>query len=252
MWMNVRPLPVLALIALCSIAGCARDECDYGEDHCEGTERLHCEETSCHTPDCAKHLQWSYEPCAVACVEQPSTEPFCAVSDEPDPRCGEHEQGSGSDQGYCDGAVAVACWFGFAKSHTDCRDSGNECAVDPWGSATCVVSATPDPRCDAVAQATAGRDLCDGSQLLSCAGSYVQSVRECPNACVSTRPGWAFCAASTEPDPRCEDDGEGPRPRPMCSDDTQGRCTEAFLVCPADQPVAVVGDAGARDASSSP
>ena len=177
----------------------------------------------------------------MACVEPEDSRahPFCAMSAEPDPNCA---FGRGA---YCDGTELVSCYEGYTSSRIDCADDGNMCIVDDWGTPLCAINSAKDPGCREL-DGVAGNTYCDGLTLITCHGYYVGSVDSCEVACVTARPGWSFCSASSEPDPGCEADA--PRPALTCPDGSRGVCASGYLECEprASDPDA---DAGAPDAA---
>lgn len=184
----------MGAVALLLAGSCVHghDECDYGDDHCDGSNLVTCE-PPCAEVGCGR--SWRTQPCGGACVSPLPHQPLCVLSTQPDPRC----EGV---VGYCDGDSPVACNSGFATSRIDCAEQQLHCAPLPHGGAQCALSGAPDPRCipDVVDQI----QVCDGSMLLTCREGYLFRVEACRRVCVAPNPGYAFCALSSEPDPACE------------------------------------------------
>ncbi|MET0384855.1 MAG: hypothetical protein ABW321_02795 [Polyangiales bacterium] len=223
----------LATLILSS-GGCNEDECDATERRCEGRELLTCNEPSCHVPGCmfTSHRYWSRETCPHVCAEE-ARAAFCADSVEEDPICLRTER--------CEDNTAVSCIAGHVIARHPCGDG--VCVTTDWGEPVCVQSSTPHPRCDTLQRA---EQLCDGSNLLTCYGRHVRFALACQFACVTTSDG-AFCAAASDPDPRCVGlpmDRPVERPALTCPDGTRGGCKDGFIECYISPDVVADTDAG--------
>jgi hypothetical protein len=204
-----------------SISACSDDECEEGESRCQGRELSTCERRSCHDPGCAfgRGNRWKVATCEDACVK-PGSRAFCALSTEPDPRC------TRDNLVYCDGTDAVWCLGGFAIEREPCSETGRVCVIGDWLGAICAVSAAPNAACRELAGPYS--ELCDGAQLVTCYGSHVTSIRTCSAACVAPESGDSFCAAASEPDPRCAPASFAPV---ACPGDMPARCNSGYVEC---------------------
>src|SRR5262252_7283623 len=80
---------IAGLVLLRFAAACSVDECESTTRRCSGRKLQRCFETTCDTPLCATSRRWiTDETCPRACV-QPADQPFCALSETPDPLCGD-------------------------------------------------------------------------------------------------------------------------------------------------------------------
>jgi hypothetical protein len=114
----------------------------------------------------------SINPCAAGTciVEKASGQPFCTVSDEPDPQCPSPEGRSS----FCDEDRLVTCIDGFRLSSSPCAIA----CVEFRGFADACVSEGPDPRCE-----PDGR-FCQGvAALVHCEESRTSSVEVCELGC---------------------------------------------------------------------
>jgi hypothetical protein len=203
------------------ISGCTHNECDVDDTHCEGRNLVSCEPDSCDDPSCIfgrPGNRRTVEACAHACVK-PGISTFCALSNKPDPKC------SIDNSSHCDGDAVVECLGGFAIEKTPCAATGRMCVMDGSLDAVCAIDATPNAFC----QAHRGTDpkFCDGNDLVSCGLSFVTARTTCAIACVAPEDDQVFCAAASEPDPRCT---TFPGPR-ACPDGSPATCTLGFLEC---------------------
>jgi len=225
--MVFRRAPVFWLgFVLTWLAGCGHHECEDGEVRCQGRERMGCYETGCHDPSCAfnRESSWSTEEtCRDACVNPYGYQAICAASDTPDPIC------TGRDNtGYCDGDTAVHCFGGFATSRASCAQTQAYCVFDSWRVPFCALGRQTEPTCSAAGRETA--TVCNDATVVTCRHGYATAIEDCASACVSPAPGDAFCAASSEADPRCEvDDGSGLNPSFCTSEKQFGECDNGFL-----------------------
>lgn len=212
--------------ALLSGVGCGHRECTPGEQKCEGTRRMFCEEEGCHTPDCGlnRGSYWRSEACPDACVATPDAGAFCAASADKDPKCAMMTMVNSE---YCDGNTRVTCFVGFALWRNDCEAAGRYC-VASWPSALCAVSPSPDPRCDGFAGGYG--TLCVGSSVAKCERGYLVSLEPCVLNCAAITPQEAFCASSNEPEPVCQTPEQLARHPSMCvADGVSAYCDRGYL-----------------------
>jgi hypothetical protein len=167
-------------------------------------------------------------------------------------------------KGYCDGGTAINCSEGFATSTTDCRLDDRVCVAGPSRS-MCVLSSEPDPRCSAlVSGGSRGLSLCAGYTLLtsvvgfSRGAAYLSAQKTCVQACASPAPeeGDAFCAASSDLDPRCASTAptSGVAPSYCIGETAFGWRVEGFLaegtICDTPGSACTPGDGHAKCADS--
>ena len=181
-------LSVLAFV----LAGCDRDECVLGEVRCRDNVAEYCDY---EYSDGSAPLVWNSEDCGQGvCKAGLDERPFCALGDEPDPRCAESPS-----HAVCDQQQQVHCNHGYATAITDCATSAGYCVVGGDG-ALCATDSEPSEHCPDDSYATA----CEGDTLLTCSYGYTRSREACPSGdyCVVT-PGFAMCNPSAELDPSC-------------------------------------------------
>lgn len=200
------------------LTACSYDQCDIGSDHCAGNTIKICE-----YPDCAElggcGTFWLDTDCGDSLCVQPDkgSEPFCALSTEPEPRC----EGPGL-RSYCEDDARVTCQQGFATSATDCSESEQVC-VPLANRALCSLSREPHPSCAETGDEVVGPG-CDGERLISCDSGYATLEQPCDGACVTApQTQHSFCALSNEPDPRCATGNVD-----ICDDDALITCTQGY------------------------
>lgn len=203
-----RRLAVGLSMALAMACGCRHDECEIGGDHCSGNTLMRCE-LPCAEFGCGN--EWVVTQCT-HCVDPRGAGPFCALSDQPDPRCDQSTE-------YCDGDREAHCRLGYLIATEDCAAANRVC-VQRESDALCALSSEPDPSC--VASDDPVGMVCDGRTLKSCDQGYVLKATTCPAACSTPDHAEHFCALSTVPDPRC-DARNG-----YCDGSTLVACTEGF------------------------
>jgi hypothetical protein len=233
----------LCFLSLACIAvSCVHDECEQYQQRCDGNQRMVCQEGSCHDPSCAlspPDRHWQSEACEHACVEH-AGQTFCALSNAPDPACS-------AERDRCQGDALLSCRGGFLVGRRECAAKDHAVCVDrELVEPICALSRTPDERCQPVRKY--GGTVCDGMQTVKCDYAYAVSTQPCGFACVSEASGDAFCAASSDKDPRCEDISF--RTGVSCGSDAAGICHAGYVEC---LPTRRAGDddAGARDAADS-
>ena len=210
---------VLVLVPAC-FGSC--DECQLGDERCEGSKRLVCEHRGCHTPGCVPADRWKSEACEHACLELDG-EALCVLSIEPDQHC------AGDVHKHCEGGRVIECDRGLGREGPDCSAQGQVC-VETQDSAQCTLFAEPDPGCQAARDWDAV--YCVSPRIVGCAGDFVQWLIDCPFSCVGRNEQHFSprCAASTELDPDCE--GAETPVSPKCPDGTRGACQQGYLLCP--------------------
>ena len=207
-------LAVSTAVASCSFG--PADECNAGDDHCEGTAIMRCD--TCHEIGCS--WRWTLPTdCALSgavCVNAHNSL-FCAVSATPDPRCG-------TVAGYCDGDQIVECWSGYRSGVVDCAASGSAC-TESGKVPQCVKSPDPpDPRCSGAAQG-----FCSGSTRFACRGGSATAAEQCEHACVEGVLGVATCVLSDVPDPGCAPDA-GVYTGAYCRGTSKVTCSYGYAV----------------------
>jgi hypothetical protein len=142
-----------------------------------------------------------------------SPRPFCALSDQPDPRCA-----TASGPLTCDADLLLQCYQGYATSTLDCITGASEGAgavsprlseetrgacVTSFGDSFCAQTEQLDPRCPAEGGYAA---VCDNNQLLECQSGHVLHLQSCPSSgsCVSGE--YPFCSVEAAPEPLCPPD----------------------------------------------
>jgi hypothetical protein len=121
----------------------------------------------------------------------------------------------------CESACSEpGCGARWIKEHT-CPTS---CVEDEdEGEALCALSAKPDDHC----ADRRSDEVCDGTRYVSCWHGFVLDARVCSDACVSPSSGRAFCAISSNPDPRCSPEGDAAEVR-FCADKSVAGCHSGY------------------------
>jgi hypothetical protein len=165
-----RALLVLALLAPLA-AACSDDECEMARDKCEGNVAFVCQRLY---SDRYSPLAWQKRACGErTCVVARDGEgrfALCAVSAQPEPRCGAREQATA-----CDGQEVLGCSRGFVLSRERCAGA-MVCALPTAGVAFCAQSATMDPRCGTAN----GFATCGPGGYLVCREGFVVKEGMCP------------------------------------------------------------------------
>jgi hypothetical protein len=176
-------------VAVHSNLGCgSKNECDFGDDRCDGAVARRCgvQYSSTSAP-----RVWKFEDCGLqgkVCVLcSPEYGAQCAAGDRLDSRCDQ-------ERAYCDGNLRVSC--------DDCAESHKEacgalfCVRTHMGtsatenSAICALAPTRDSRCPAVPLGAPAEPTfyCDGSRLVRCLDGYATDALDCPKGCGTTAP----------------------------------------------------------------
>lgn len=202
----------LALCGALALLGCDRDECEAGQLRCSDNIAETCSQSY---SDGSAPLIWVREDCGEGVCRVTGGEAFCAVDDQPDPRCA-----VGSDQAVCDGATRVSCRHGFAAALEDCSAGEGHCVDTAFG-AECAFSSSPTALCPPAAYASA----CDANTLIHCVDAYVVAREPCGARFCATTPGYPFCASSSEPDPLCPLEPAASR---VCDGDVVVECAYGY------------------------
>lgn len=156
---------VLALASAVPGLGC--DECDVGDDRCDGTVRTYCHER----PDATlSTYELATEDCALKGLTCGVGEghAVCALSSSPDPRC----SSPGWFQG-CDGTVRTLCLYGLLVVETECADQGFVCAPVTRPNGTACID--PNDRCFG----TVSGWYCDGDDAYVCVDQRTGAELSC-------------------------------------------------------------------------
>jgi hypothetical protein len=126
--------------------------------------------------------------CDGACVET-AEGPFCALSDAPDPSCPEPDEFEAPESA-CAGEEIITCRQRFAMDRGPCGGT-KVCVSNEFGTPSCALSATPDPRCPSDEDGASA--VCAGDTVLGCSGGFARSERRCVEQCVTLDGGFTTC-----------------------------------------------------------
>jgi hypothetical protein len=194
-------LAMLALVAGGCFSLAAEDECSIGASRCSHGIAMTCRYDDSDDFFGGSAARWFESSCRQqghACVTTPSKGAFCALSKEPDPKCG------AGDTGYCEGSKVVSCSSGYATYEWRCAAPSLCVQAEAYG-AICALDTEPDPRC---VGSPYEYQVCDGATLVSCTRRYATREQTCEPACVESEPGHGHCGYPTAcSGPECDDAG---------------------------------------------
>ena len=152
--------------ALCALDAEPRPVCAnatiYEDGACDGAFRIKCQNGyAVEANDCGDAALC--EPSVRVCLARPGEDPRCVGT-------------SGQNTSYCDGASRVACEGRYVTFVYDCTPK--LCHDGPMANGGCVLSDTPDPRC----QPSTVTFVCDGSLEIFCFDGYAQEITDCASA----------------------------------------------------------------------
>lgn len=121
----------------------------------------------------------------------------------------------------CEGNVAYICRLKYSRGDAPRVLAQQRCTEDE----VCVLGAQCGgaPGCKKLACAPNQASFCSGNSAVPCCVGEERSVQECTGVCVDAKDpssgvGFALCALSAAPDPRC------PHPGAYCDGDTVVEC----------------------------
>jgi hypothetical protein len=190
----LRTLGVLGFAWLVFCAACGDDAssqsdagddavCELGSARCEAGAAQNCVSPCEDDPECGTY--WEQEDCASSevCMVAQSGGAFCALTEDPDPRCT-------SRTSYCDGDALIHCRGAYADTRYDCSIDAQTCGEADADVAICALASTPDPRC--VRDGVTLQVVCDGDTLLECFLGFVTHQEVCAS-CVEPGVNLAMC-----------------------------------------------------------
>jgi hypothetical protein len=194
-------LSILALLTL--LTSCDRDECESGQARCLENVAQYCGYQSSDD----NVLRWVSEDCGQGACQLGSQQPFCALDEAPDPRCGPDFEDSA-----CDGASLMRCRDGFAVSVTDCvtgessSASGRAGDIAPAGYCVAESLCSTEPEPSELCPSEGYASSCDGNTLIQCQAGFITSRQPCGALFCAVTPGYADCMLEPEPSPLCTQD----------------------------------------------
>jgi len=150
---------------MCALSSKPDDGCK-GPHYCRGKVVVECTgEYATSESDCAPER---------TCVTMDSGDAFCALSDQPDPRCPQSSASPGKWIYVCDGTTLVSCRQGFAVTTKACAIA---CASPSDEVAFCAGSSDPDPHC--AGDPPPPLHFCVQGIVAECESGYAAEVEDC-------------------------------------------------------------------------
>jgi hypothetical protein len=147
--------------AICALSAQPEPRCAGAIAFCDGQDIVECEDgLALDRGSCGPDM---------VCVAGGEKGPFCALG--PDARCA--DIGADALASYCDGASLVEC-HGVSATRVQTCPTG--CVQAAPHDAVCVLSTTPDPRCDPPSTPSG---YCDGTVVVVCVSGYQTSQGDC-------------------------------------------------------------------------